>query len=65
MVALTATQERGADLYRILSLEGHPPFLFSGTFPYMTDYIGLHDEYALVPPQTFVDRDRGVDHVLP
>jgi hypothetical protein len=22
----------------------------------MTDYIGLHDEYALVPPQTFVDR---------
>jgi len=22
----------------------------------MTDYIGLHDEYALVPPQTFVTR---------
>jgi hypothetical protein len=22
----------------------------------MTDYIGLHDEYALVPPQTFADR---------
>jgi hypothetical protein len=22
----------------------------------MTNYIGLHDEYALVPPQTFVDR---------
>jgi hypothetical protein len=21
----------------------------------MTDYIGLHDEYALVPPRTFVD----------
>ena len=22
----------------------------------MTDYIGMHEQYALVPPQTFVDR---------
>ncbi|MEH2479550.1 hypothetical protein V1282_002907 [Nitrobacteraceae bacterium AZCC 2146] len=22
----------------------------------MTDHIGLHEQYALVPPQTFVDR---------
>src|SRR5947208_45278 len=22
----------------------------------MTDYIGLHEHYAIVPPQTFVDR---------
>ena len=22
----------------------------------MTDFIGLHEQYALVPPQTFVDR---------
>jgi hypothetical protein len=39
-----------------LLIEVHPPFPYSGTYPYMTELIGMHEQYALVPPQTFVDR---------
>jgi hypothetical protein len=36
-------------------LEVHPPFPL-GPIQYMADHICLHDDYALVPPQIFVDR---------
>src|SRR5437879_1610045 len=46
----------GVRLLKVFFFRSFTSIKFLGTFQLMTDHIGLLEQYALVPPQTFVDR---------